>query len=116
MRTLAFLILIAPPTYALYQLTETYPWHLLLGTVLLINLLTFGLFRLDKRRAQAQAWRIPEKVLHLSEALGGWPASLLAQWTYRHKTKKTSYLIVFWMIVIVHQFLALNQITNWELF
>jgi hypothetical protein len=43
-----------------------------------------------------QAWRTPEKVLHASELLGGWPGALLAQQLFRHKTRKVSYQLVFW--------------------
>lgn len=34
--------------------------------------------------------------------LGGWPGALLGQRQFRHKTKKLSFLIVFWLVVVLH--------------
>lgn len=68
-----------------------------------MSLVCAGLYWHDKRQAQVQGQRIPEKVLHLTELLGGWPGALVAQQAWRHKTRKISYQLVFWMIVLVHQ-------------
>jgi uncharacterized membrane protein YsdA (DUF1294 family) len=62
----------------------------------------------DKRAAQAGAGRIPEMWLHASELFGGWPGSFLAQRAWRHKTAKLSYQAVFWLIVSLHELLALD--------
>jgi uncharacterized membrane protein YsdA (DUF1294 family) len=69
----------------------------------LFSLLTFGLYWQDKRRAMAKGQRTPEKLLHASELLGGWPGALIAQQAFRHKTRKVSYQMVFWVVVLVHQ-------------
>ncbi|RRV40114.1 DUF1294 domain-containing protein [Pseudomonas sp. p106] len=68
-----------------------------------VSLVTVLLYWQDKQQARTQAWRTPEKVLHASELLGGWPGALIAQQLYRHKTRKASYQIVFWAIVLLHQ-------------
>ncbi len=68
-----------------------------------MSLISLLLYWQDKQQARTQAWRTPEKVLHASELLGGWPGALLAQQLYRHKTRKLSYQLVFWGIVLVHQ-------------
>ncbi|MEN8641622.1 DUF1294 domain-containing protein [Pseudomonas sichuanensis] len=69
----------------------------------LVSLLSLLLYWQDKQQARNQAWRTPEKVLHASELLGGWPGALLAQQLFRHKTRKLSYQLVFWGIVALHQ-------------
>lgn len=69
----------------------------------------------DKRRAQAGEWRIPEFTLHFAELAGGWPGAFLAQRIFRHKTSKISYRIVFWLIVLLHQYIALDSLMNWRL-
>ncbi|MFJ4348437.1 DUF1294 domain-containing protein [Pseudomonas sp. NPDC089401] len=69
----------------------------------LVSLISLLLYWQDKRQAQDNAWRTPEKVLHASELLGGWPGALVAQQLFRHKTRKLSYQLVFWGIVLVHQ-------------
>ena len=69
----------------------------------LASLLSFVLYWRDKQQARNQAWRTPEKVLHVSELCGGWPGALLAQQRFRHKTRKPSFQLTFWAIVAVHQ-------------
>ncbi len=54
--------------------------------LLLINLLAFVLFGLDKRRAQTGRWRISEKALFLSALLGGSPGAILGMKFFHHKT------------------------------
>ena len=49
--------------------------------------------------------RIPEKLLHLGELLGGWPGGLLARFTLRHKTnwkKKIAFKLGNWLILLLH--------------
>jgi len=69
----------------------------------LVSLITALLYWQDKHQARTQAWRTPEKVLHASELLGGWPGALVAQQLFRHKTHKVPYQLVFWGIVLLHQ-------------
>lgn len=57
---------------------------------------------LDKRSAEKGEWRTPEWKLHLLEMLGGYLGSFAAQRFCRHKIKKVSYQITFWIIVLVH--------------
>ena len=58
---------------------------------LLVNVLTFAAFRLDKQRALAGEWRVPENTLLMLATLGGWPAAKIAQRAFRHKTRKQSF-------------------------
>ncbi|WP_339843886.1 cold shock and DUF1294 domain-containing protein [uncultured Halopseudomonas sp.] len=67
------------------------------------SLISFLMYRSDKRSAQESRQRTPENMLHLSELLGGWPGALIAQQRFRHKTRKASYQTIFWMIVVAHQ-------------
>ena len=68
-----------------------------------VSLISLLLYWQDKHQARSQAWRTPEKVLHASELCGGWPGALVAQQMFRHKTRKLSYQLVFWGIVLLHQ-------------
>lgn len=70
--------------------------------------LAFAVYGYDKQQAKAGEWRIPEKVLHAIELLGGWPGALLAQQVFRHKTRKLSYQLWFWLTVAVHQALWID--------
>src|SRR5690606_2384661 len=80
---------------------------------LLANLATYALYAVDKRRARAGAWRIPETTLQGLALLGGWPAAFLAQRRFRHKTSKTRFQVVFWLIVLDHELLAIDAALGW---
>ena len=73
-----------------------------LGFVFVMSVVSFVAYGLDKRRAGNSSRRIPENTLHLLAFLGGWPGALLGQRQFRHKTKKVSFLIVFWLVVVLH--------------
>ena len=75
-----------------------------------VSLLAFLLYWSDKRKARADHWRTPENVLHAVELAGGWPGALLAQQLFRHKTRKLSYQLVFWIIVLMHQVFWIDQL------
>ena len=75
---------------------------LYLSSVLILSIVSFVLYGLDKRRAVRGSRRVPEFTLQLLAFLGGWPGALLAQRQFRHKTKKTPFLIVFWFLVVAH--------------
>ena len=87
-------------------------WPLLVYPVL--SLLTFALYWDDKRSATRGTWRTSESMLHLFELLGGWPGALIAQQKFRHKTRKVSFQVAFWLIVLAHQaFWVLIAISLW---
>lgn len=67
---------------------------------LVISFLTFLIYGQDKNAAQTSQWRTAESALHLLELLGGWPGALVAQQVLRHKTRKESFQVVFWMMVV----------------
>jgi uncharacterized membrane protein YsdA (DUF1294 family)/cold shock CspA family protein len=64
--------------------------------------LTFAAYANDKSRAQQDQRRISEKTLHLCELAGGWLGGFIAQQRLRHKTRKKSYQVRFWLIVTSH--------------
>jgi uncharacterized membrane protein YsdA (DUF1294 family)/cold shock CspA family protein len=76
------------------------PWPVIV--YLALSAVAFVFHGVDKGRAGTGARRVPEAKLHALELLGGWPGALLAQQYYRHKTRKRSYQVVFWVIGAVH--------------
>jgi len=67
-----------------------------------MSMLAFSTYWIDKHRAAHGEWRISERTLHTIELLGGWPGAFIAQRVFRHKWRKTRYVLVFWVIVAVH--------------
>lgn len=67
------------------------PWFWVLAWLLVINLVTFFIFGLDKWKAQRKEHkdsvrRIPEKTLFLLSILGGSVGALLGMKVWHHKT------------------------------
>lgn len=73
-----------------------------LGIVFVMSVASFVAYGFDKQRAINGGRRVPESTLHLLAFLGGCPGALLGQRHFRHKTKKVRFLIVFWMLVVLH--------------
>ena len=69
---------------------------------LAMSLITYVFYYCDKSAAQKGAWRTPENTLHLLALFGGWPGALVAQQAFRHKSKKRSFLAVFWATVALN--------------
>jgi len=75
---------------------------LLLWLYCAASLLAFGLYARDKSSARLSRQRTPEAALHWVALLGGWPGALLAQQLLRHKSKKQSFRLVFWLTVLLN--------------
>ena len=68
--------------------------------LILINIIAFLAMYIDKRKAKKGKRRIPEKTLFILVGLGGGIGGILAMYLFRHKTKKTRFVIGFPTIVI----------------
>lgn len=68
--------------------------------LILINLITFLAMYIDKRKAKKGKRRIPEKTLFVLVGLGGGIGGILGMYLFRHKTKKTRFVIGFSAILI----------------
>ncbi|WP_339650114.1 DUF1294 domain-containing protein [Halopseudomonas pelagia] len=103
LKLMVWLALCALPLIGSLQVLNAQGWVLPLGAYAGVSLVSFFLYWSDKRAAEQSSQRTPEKVLHLSELLGGWPGALVAQQLLRHKTRKASYQQLCWLIIVVHQ-------------
>jgi uncharacterized membrane protein YsdA (DUF1294 family)/cold shock CspA family protein len=66
------------------------------------SIVAFAAYWIDKDAARAGRWRTQESTLHLLALIGGWPGALMAQWRLRHKSAKLSFLVVFWITVLLN--------------
>ncbi|MEO6052997.1 MAG: DUF1294 domain-containing protein [Chthoniobacterales bacterium] len=106
--------LLVAPSLACLRLAHSFDPRFVFGYVIAISCLTFWIYWHDKRRAQTGGWRTPESTLHLLELLGGWPAAFIAQRTFRHKISKTRYQVVFWIIVMLNEMIAIDFLCDWH--
>ncbi len=73
-----------------------------LAVLPLLCLASGTLYWYDKRQAKAGGRRIPEISLLTLDALGGWPGGWWAQQRFRHKTKKWSYRLRFFLAIVIN--------------
>ena len=74
--------------------------------LLIVNAIGFLLMLIDKRKAIRHRWRIPEKTLFLTAAIGGSVGSIMGMYTFRHKTKHLQFTLGMPAIQIVQLVLA----------
>ncbi len=74
---------------------------IIIGIILLINVVTFILYVIDKRKASTGKWRIPEKALLLWSLFGPWGAYLVIK-LIRHKTQKRKFTITVPLFMVLH--------------
>jgi len=75
---------------------------------IIINLITFVLYGYDKLQAirnQKNLRRVPEVRLLLFAFLSGSVTAFIAMLLFRHKIKKISFLIKFFIVVVVDIFI-----------
>ena len=65
----------------------------ILTYLVLMNLIAFIAFGIDKWKARNNAWRIPETTLFLLAILGGSIGAKLGMHIWHHKTKHLSFVI-----------------------
>lgn len=84
------------------------------GCWILVNLLTFVLYGVDKLRAKQANRRIPERTLLLLPYLGGSVGALLGMWIFRHKTKHLKFRILVPLALLLQ--IAAAAALYWYLF
>jgi uncharacterized membrane protein YsdA (DUF1294 family)/cold shock CspA family protein len=69
---------------------------------LILSLVAFLAYALDKSAAEAGRWRTQESTLHLFGLAGGWPGAVFAQQFLRHKSTKAEFQVMFWITVMLN--------------
>ena len=69
--------------------------------LVVINVVAFLAFGLDKLKAKADAWRIPEKTLLGLAVIGGSVGAILGMRTFRHKTRHKQFSVGLPVILAV---------------
>ena len=74
--------------------------------LLIINMVAFAAYGIDKQRAIRKEWRISEKSLLLLAALGGALGALFGMHLFHHKTKQLKFNIlvpaclILWVVLL----------------
>lgn len=76
--------------------------------LVIMNIITFFSYGIDKYKAKKQKWRISEKVLIGLAAVGGFVGAFAGMQLFRHKTKHMKFMMgvpaiaVIWIVVFVY--------------
>ena len=68
----------------------------------IMSLVAFLMYAKDKKAAKSNRWRTAESTLHLLALIGGWPGAAIAQSYLRHKSKKISFKIKYWITIAIN--------------
>ena len=77
-------------------------WHLVTIYYCFINVLSFIIFGLDKKKAEAGRWRVPERTLIFLAFLGGGIGALAGMIIFHHKTRKKAFRIFVPLWLVLH--------------
>lgn len=79
--------------------------------IILVNIVTFITYGIDKFKAKKHKWRISESALIGLAAIGGFVGAFAGMQMFRHKTKHLKFVIgipviaVLWIIAIVNYYM-----------
>ena len=75
--------------------------RILLVIITVMSLAAFAAFGLDKYKAKAGKWRIPERTLFLLALLGGGIGAFLGMRVFRHKTRHWQFVFGIPVIMVI---------------
>ena len=70
--------------------------------LIIINVITFIMFGIDKYKAIKNKWRIKESTLLGLTFIGGTLGSMMGMYVFRHKTKKFYFFLGIPFMMILH--------------
>ncbi len=69
--------------------------------LIIVNIISFVLFYVDKRRAIKHQWRIRETTLFLSAIVGGSVGAIAGMYVFHHKTRHWYFVVGMPLILAV---------------
>ena len=86
--------------------------YVVLGYVLILSLICFIMYGVDKSRAKRDKWRIKEQTLLMTGFFGGALGGLIGMLTFRHKTKHWYFYLVNAVSIGIWVFFIVKVYTN----
>lgn len=85
---------------------------LILSLIVLLNLITFIVYGIDKLKARKNKWRIPDSTLMLLAIIGGSIGALLGIKVWHHKTLHRKFRYGIPMIILAQTALVIYFTVN----
>lgn len=85
---------------------------LILSPIVLLNLITFIVYGIDKLKARKNKWRIPDSTLMLLAIIGGSIGALLGIKVWHHKTLHRKFRYGIPMIILAQTALVIYFTVN----
>ncbi|WP_075967854.1 DUF1294 domain-containing protein [Neofamilia massiliensis] len=79
--------------------------RMLKSYLLIVNVLTFFLYGLDKFKAKTHRWRIKESTLLFFTIIGGSLGSLFGMFIFKHKKNKKVFLLVTFLSLLIYTYI-----------
>lgn len=76
--------------------------RILMWYLIIINVAAWIAYGLDKWKAKAGKWRIPERTLLILALIGGSLGALAGMMMFRHKTRKAKFVVGVPVMFVVH--------------
>lgn len=81
---------------------------MIIAVLVVVNLIAFIMYGIDKMKAKRDAFRISEAMLILIAALGGSVGAMMAMTVFRHKTQHKKFTLGVPLILLVQLVLAIG--------
>jgi len=81
--------------------------------IIAINLITFLAMLIDKKKAKKGSWRIKESTLLTMGLIGGSIGGIAGMYTFRHKTQKLKFVLLFPTMLILQTIIVFYVITKY---
>ena len=81
-------------------------FHIVFIYLVIMNVLTFIIYGLDKLKAKRDGWRIPEATLLLLAVVGGSVGAKIAMELFHHKTLHKKFKYGIPIIIIIQMMIA----------
>ncbi len=86
----------------MFEEMQSVLWWSLGVYLLMINIIAYVMYGMDKQRAKRRKWRISERKLLLVAAVGGSLGAWLGMRNFRHKTKNWKFRIMVPLCLCLH--------------
>ena len=83
------------------SLSEVFNLQNFIIYLIIINLFTFFIMWVDKKKAEKNKWRISEQALFGFAIIGGSIGAIAGMYKFRHKTKKKRFTVGLPIILII---------------